>query len=119
MTGVDHENGRHLINPFIAVGKVGSPVSYYINTSTFGDCQDEIMHPLDRYQDALEEQGKLYVVDTVVGEYNGSPIHDSFSNMLKTVSITRQPRSRTLLGYLPEDVVKKQLPRIFASLNAR
>lgn len=117
MTAVDHENGKSIINPYIQIQKYsGDGTGCFLNTLTFGDCQDELIHPLDRKIGELKEDKKLYVVEAVVGEYNGSPL-PGIPIQLKTVSLIRHERSRTLLGYLAEDIVKKNLPNTFATLN--
>ena len=118
MTAVDHETGKKIINPYIQISKSSKEGCYFLNTSTFEDCQEELIHPLDRQIDELEKENKLYVVEAVVGEYNGSP-NPGISSLLKTVSITRHERSRTLLGYLEEKVVRKELPQTFAALNPK
>ena len=118
MTALDNETGHEIINPYIVVSK--SPqIGCFLNTSTFGDCQEHLIQPMDRDSiGPLSETPQLYTVEAVVGEYNGSVSRDSFP-LLRTVSICRHERARILLGYLEEKVVKANLPKTFAALNQR
>ncbi len=122
MTAVDCETGKNIINPYILISKGGLGV--LLNTETFGECQLYLIHPLDRDKYALLfKEKKCYQVDAVVGEYNGllpgetSPI--PIPRFVNTVSICRPERSKTLLGFLSEDVVEENLPKTFGFLNRK
>ena len=71
MTAVDNETGYNLINPYIEISR-NSEVSCFINTSTFGDLQESLIHALDdeRLQPLLRSQSSLYNINAVVREYN-------------------------------------------------
>ena len=117
MTAEDYETGEDIINPYIVVSKNGK--GCYLNTLTFRDCQEHLIHPLDDVRlMPLIESRSYYVAEAVVGEYNGAiPMDNSFKLLLRTVSIGRRERSRTLLGYLDEGIVKDKLPKTFSLLS--
>lgn len=118
MTALDHETDKCLISPYIEVSRDGKAV--YLNTSTFGEnCQEELIHPVaEDVWMPLFRASKGYEVTAVVGEYNGIfPPGSNDIPAIKTVSLLRLSRSRTLLGYLHEDVIKNNLPHTFDTLS--
>jgi len=119
MTAQDYETREGLINPYIVVSKPGKG-SVFLNTQSFRNCQDSLIHPLDdvRLTPLLDSQ-KYYLVEAVVGEYNGAiPGDNPVKVLIRTVSIGRRERSRTLLGYLDEDTIRVNLPRSFLELSS-
>ena len=122
MTANDYETDESIINPYIVLTslKENHQGGVFLNTETFRDCQREIIHPLEFCRRVeppeMDDVSKFYRVEAVVGEYNDIlPV--GLGTSLATVSFMRPERSRTLLGYLEEEVVKENLPKSFESFN--
>ncbi len=109
MTAVDHETGRDIINPYIAINHPKKDLRVFLNTSSFESCQDCLISPFDFDRLNRKDAPKLYMVHAVVGEYN---------DYIHTVSLCRPARSESLLGYLDEEVMRRNLPRTFKTLTS-
>ncbi|MBR9706531.1 hypothetical protein GOV14_05830 [Candidatus Pacearchaeota archaeon] len=117
MTVVDHESKENIITPHIAIKDEAGRGSVYINTSTFGyDCQEELVSPLNnekvKSMRSWLSGERIFHVYAIVGEYN-NPLNEIDAPALHTVCLTRPPRLESLLGFLPEKVVKENLPKTY------
>lgn len=122
MTALDSESGKEIINPYILLTRICTGIGVFLNTDSFANCQSELIHPLDyeKYE-SLVKNKTCYRVEAVVGEYNGPLPGESprDSLYLRTVSILRPERSKTLLGFLGEGVIKENLPNSFEHLSKK
>lgn len=110
MTAYDHETGEQIISPYVLISKKRGSFGVFLNAGTFGTtCQEELIHPLDQEKLRKLDEETCYEVTAVVGEYN--------SPHIKTISVDRTSRSKTLMGYLELDVVKTHLPKTFEELK--
>jgi hypothetical protein len=114
MSKDDTEKGRCLLNPYIEIGKGRNPNHYaWINVSTFKDCLEHLIPSFNAETGQTmftdEEEEKLYSVYGTVGRTVLCP---GFAYL----NISEPPVSRTFMGFLLEDVLAKNLPRVHKCL---
>jgi hypothetical protein len=113
MSKDDWETGHTLITPHIEIEK-GTDSSYaaYVNVDTFKGCLGKLTLARNEYGSQRPDY-PFYNIYGVVSRPVGSPAGDSY------VNIDEPPISRTLMGYLKEDILKEKLPNIFKELNEK
>jgi hypothetical protein len=114
----DFETGKHLFNPYIEIGKgkwLNSNLAY-INVTTFKDCLEHLIPSF------TAEKG-----ETLFDEETRKKIYSVYGTVGRTVithgssylNITEPPVSRTFMGFLLEEIVKRNLPHVHKELNQR
>lgn len=117
MSRDDWETGDRLLNPFIEIGLgLGSTIfeRANLNASTLEDCLGYLKPTRDINGPFVSTevcQGeRVYSVWGVVAHVPSNITGMSY------VNIGEEPISRTLMGYLPESVLKEKLPTAYKSL---
>ena len=120
MVAEDYENRKDLINPYITLNNVDKDGSVSLNTETFRDCQEHIIDIVEfekmLVSSKVKNPSKFYRVSAVIGAYD-FPLVGNRKIPFVRVSLLRRKRSRNLLGYLEESVVKENLPKTFNYFN--
>ena len=117
MSKDDFETSKTLLNPYIEIGKgrESNPNNNaYVNVSTFEDCHKHLIMPFTDigptiFGDELKE--KIYSVYGVVGRTVITAGAWAYLN------IVEPPISRTLMGFLLEDIIKENLPNVYKALK--
>ena len=111
MSKDDWETSQTLITPHIEVGGgIDPPIKAYVNVETFKECLGELT--LARSERGPERPDyPFYSVYGVVSRPVRSAI-DSY------VNIDEPPVSRTLMGYLAENILKDKLPNTYKALKS-
>ena len=122
MTLVDNENGGDIINPYITIYSPDRTKWAALNTETFRNAQDEVIHPLEeRTTMMFAGQGSnLYPVVATVAKQN-HPLESELSARGRTVRTEGASDALALipLGFLPEDVVRTNFPATFRYFNSK
>lgn len=120
MSKEDYKTNQTLLNPYIEIGKgcESSPNSYiHLNVSTFKNCLAHLIPSFtdngQRIFDEATEEKKLYSVYGVVGKTVTNP-----NGASAYLNITEPPISRTLMGFLLEDILIQNLPEVHRALNS-
>lgn len=116
MTLLDHENGRDIINPYITLYEPKEYGWVALNTETFREAQEELIHIYDEEtfsRLAFDEKRALYPVSATVGKLNHYLDWARRSYCLRNVRVSGASDAVALipLGYLLEDVVQRLFPR--------
>ena len=112
MSKDDFETSRTLLNPYIEIEKRKSGNYAYVNVSTFEDCLDRLIPPFTDMGPNIELERKGYNIYGVVGRTITSP-HGTGAYL----NIAEPPISRTLMGFLSEDILRRNLPNVHQTLN--
>jgi len=111
MSKDDWETGETLITPHIEIGIGIEPYNLvYVNVTTFKKCLGRLT--LARNENGPQHpKGFFYSIYGVVSRPVRSIDGSSYIN------IDEPPVSRTLMGYLEEDVLRAELPRTYQALK--
>lgn len=118
MSKDDFETSETLLSPYIEIGRGIEPSPNhhaYVNVSTFRDCLGHLIPPFTdsgptTLRRDLEE--KTYCVYGVIGRIVASGGGRAYLN------IAEPPVSRTLMGFLSEDILKQNLPKVYNTLHS-
>lgn len=113
MSRDDWETGETLFTPHIEIGKGIEPSpndGASVNVNTFKKCLGKLI--LARNEPGPRTlKGPLYSVYGVIGRPVRIPGGNSYINL------NEPPVSRTLMGYLEEEILEKELPNTYDALN--
>jgi len=113
MSRDDWEDGKKLYSPFVEIGKGREPQSRApVNASTFKPCLGHLRPVASPERGPLTPEKPFYSVYGVIGRTVISAGGGSYLN------ISEPPLSRTLMGYILEEIVKEKLPRVHKILSA-
>jgi hypothetical protein len=114
MTLNDNEDGRTIINPYITLY---SPRRDWValNTHTFRNAQSDLILPDDeeKLRQCYEKKLQVYQAVATVGRFN--PI----MNTVQHISADDNTIALVPLGFLLEDIVRKQFPKTYAFFKAQ
>ena len=114
MSKDDYETGKTLITPYIEIGKWNEPSPNeraYVNVETFKKCLGKLIQVRDDKGPKTPNK-PFYSIYGVVNRPVQSVDGESY------VNINEPPISRTLMGYLKEEVLKGKLPKTHRKLNS-
>ena len=105
-----------MITPHIEIGKVyDGEILAHVNVSTFEHCLEHLEYPFtDRGPTSLvRREDTTYSIYGVVGRMVISQAGGCFLN------IVEPPISRTLIGYVSEEVLREHLPNVYGFIKNR
>jgi len=113
MSRDDWEVGGRLSTPHIEIGKRFKSINdcAAVNVSTFEECLGHIF-PSATDKGPTDSKEKDYVVYGVVGR-----IVPTMGRAYGYLNIAEETVSRTLMGFLPANVLKEKLPKVYEQLN--
>jgi len=108
MSKDDWETRKTLITPHVEIGKGIDPsMIAYVNVDTFKKCSGKLINFLKI------PEGSFYSIYGTVGRPVAFLTEEAYLN------IDDPPISRTLMGYLEEEVLRNQLPNTYKALNKK
>jgi len=108
MSRDDYETGQTLINPYIEIGRGQEPnprSMAYVNVETFRECLGHLIRSRTENGPRVLDFPFYSVYGVVGNTVSGG------GNSYSYINIGEPPVSRTLMGYLPEEILKQELPK--------
>lgn len=115
MSKEDWETSETLLNPYIEIGEgIESRPNFHarVNVSTFKGCLGHLKPPFTDRGPNMILENRIYCVYGVVGRTITGP-----SGSSAYLNVDEPPISRTLMGFLIEDVLKTYLPKVHRTLT--
>ncbi|MDO8509135.1 MAG: hypothetical protein Q7S27_05630 [Nanoarchaeota archaeon] len=117
MTLIDHQTGRDIISPYFLIGE---EINFAINTETFRECQNWLVIEKNDRSKPISDFGRgllgLLNTETIpvfaaIGDYN-----DFSYGAYQSVSVTKPIKYSKLIGTIPMEILKREIPKVYNSI---